>query len=164
MPDLLPTLDTFHCFACSADHPKGLHLRFREAGSDRVASTFTIGTDHVGIGSVIHGGILATILDEAMAWCLYRHRYRPHVTATMEIRYRGVGEAGVPHEAEAAIVDDRGRRVTVQATITGPGGVVAEATGLYVPAPAPVVAALPPAQRTELESVFAEFRRRDGVG
>lgn len=162
--DLLPSLRTFHCFACGVDHPKGLGLRFREAGPDRVASTFTIGSDHVGIGTVIHGGIIATILDEAMAWCLYRHRYRPHVTATMEIRFRGVGPAGAPLEAVAAITEDRGRRLTVRAEITGADGVVAEATGLYVPAPAAVLDALPAEQRTELEALFADFRRRDGAG
>ncbi|HSM00909.1 MAG TPA: PaaI family thioesterase [Acidimicrobiia bacterium] len=164
MSDLLPTLDTFHCFACSPTHPKGLHLRFRSDGTDRVRSDFALGGDYVGLGSVVHGGIVATVFDEAMAWVLYRHRYAPHLTATMEIRFRGTIAADTPLVVTAWIEEDRGSRVRVASALapaTEPDRVLAQASGLYVRAPESVMGDVPDAQRRELQGVFEEFRVSD---
>jgi acyl-coenzyme A thioesterase PaaI-like protein len=162
--DLLPTLASFHCFACSPTHPKGLHLRFRSDGPGRVRSEVTLGEDYVGLGSVIHGGIVATVFDEAMAWVLYRHRYAAHLTATMELRFRGIIPAGTPLVVTAWIEDDRGTRVRVAASLAGaadPETVLAEAKGLYVKAPESVMDDVPAPQREELLEVFDRFRNTD---
>lgn len=160
----LPDLTTWNCFACGQDHPGGLRLRFTSPGRERVRSEFVVSTDHTGLGPVVHGGIVATILDEAMAWALYRWRYRPHVTASMTLRFRGVIEAGVPLVAEAAITEDRGRRRTVAAVIRSAGAddrPLAESTGVYVPAPDTALETLSADQRGELDAVFAAFRSLD---
>ena len=163
--DLLPTLSTFNCFACSPTHPKGLHLRFRADGPGRVRSDIVLGSDYVGLGSVVHGGIVATVFDEAMAWVLYRYRYAPYLTATMEFRFRGIIAADSPLVATAWIEEDRGSRVRVAATIAAssdPDKPLAEAKGLYVKAPPAVMDEVPEAQQEELEQVFAGFRAADG--
>ncbi|MEX1208557.1 MAG: PaaI family thioesterase [Acidimicrobiia bacterium] len=163
--DLLPTLSTFNCFACSPTHPKGLHLRFRADGPGQVRSDVVLGSDYVGLGSVVHGGIVATVFDEAMAWVLYRYRYAPHLTATMEYRFRGTITADTPLVATAWIEEDRGSRIRVAATIAAasdPDKILAEAKGLYVKAPAAVMDEVPEEQREELKQVFAAFRQADG--
>jgi acyl-coenzyme A thioesterase PaaI-like protein len=165
MSDLLPTLASFNCFACSPTHPKGLHLRFRSDGPDRVRSDVTLGGDYVGLGSVVHGGIVATVFDEAMAWVLYRHRYAPHLTATMEVRFRGTIAADTPLVVSAWIEEDRGSRVRVAASLAAahdPDRPLAEAKGLYVKAPESVLDEVPEAQRAELLEVFTGFRAADG--
>jgi len=165
MSDLLPVLSTFHCFACSPTHPKGLHLRFRADGPDRITSDVTLGEDYVGLGDVVHGGIVATVFDEAMAWVLYRHRYAPHLTATMEVRFRGTITAGVPLVVSAWIEEDRGTRVRVAASIAAaadPEPSLAEAKGLYVKAPDAVLEDVPLDQKEELATVFDGFRAADG--
>lgn len=164
MTDLLPTFASFRCFACSPGHPKGLRLRFSADGPDRVRSELTLDEDYVGLGLVVHGGIVATVFDEAMAWCLYRYRYAPHLTATMELRFRGAIEAGTPLIATAWIDEDRGSRVRVAAalaTAATPGEPVAEARGLYVKAPSSVLDGVPESQRRELQQVFGRFRALD---
>ena len=83
MSDILPSIESFNCFACGPANPVGLRLEFQEAGQDRVRTEFQVGEEHTGVTGVVHGGIVATVLDEAMAWGLYRFRYASHVTATM---------------------------------------------------------------------------------
>lgn len=164
MSDLLPALSTFNCFACSPTHPRGLHLRFRSDGPDRVRSDVTLGEDFVGLGSVVHGGIVATVFDEAMAWVLYRHRYAPHLTATMEVRFRGTIAANTPLVVRAWIEEDRGSRVRVAADLAAasdPERPLAEAKGLYVRAPDAVLGDVPQEQRDELVTVFERFRMQD---
>jgi len=74
------------CFACGQENPIGFKLRFRQEG-DEVRSEFTPGEYHQGWPGIVHGGVIHTLLDEAMA-------YVPHfmgfhcVTAKMESRIR----------------------------------------------------------------------------
>ena len=166
MTDHLPDLRTWSCFACGQDHPKGLRLRFTAPGPDRIRSEFTVSTDHTGLGRIVHGGIVATIFDEAMVWSLYRWRYAPHVTATMSIRFRGPVEADTPLVVESWIDEDRGRRRSVAAEIRDPRDTsrpLADATGLYLPLGDGGLDDLDQAQRDELETVFAHFRGQDGA-
>jgi acyl-coenzyme A thioesterase PaaI-like protein len=166
MTELLPTFASFKCFACSPDNSKGLHLRFSTDGPDRIRSEFTLGDDYVGLGLVVHGGIVATVFDEAMAWCLYRYRYAPHLTATMELRFRGAINAGTPLVASAWIEEDRGSRLRVAASVATaarPDAPVAEARGLYVRAPDTVLDGVPESQLRELEDVFGRFAALDAA-
>jgi acyl-coenzyme A thioesterase PaaI-like protein len=164
MSDLLPDLTSWSCFACGQDHPKGLRLQFTAPEPDRVRSEFQVSTDHVGLGPIVHGGIVATIFDEAMVWTLYRWRYQPHITARMEQRFRGLIEADTPLIAEAWIASDRGRRRSIEAHIyraDDPEHILAEASGVYLPATASALDVLTDEQRTELTAVFDHFRALD---
>jgi acyl-coenzyme A thioesterase PaaI-like protein len=163
MSEFLPDLRTWNCFACGQDHPKGLRLRFTAPAQDRIRSEFTISNDHVGLGGVVHGGIVATVFDEAMVWTLYRWRYAPHVTAKMEQRFRAAITSETPLVAEAWIAEDRGRRRMVEARITDAGGsaILAAASGVYVPAGPEALEDIDVEQRRELEEVFEFFRNAD---
>jgi acyl-coenzyme A thioesterase PaaI-like protein len=74
------------CFACGADNPTGLQIRFSLQG-ERVTAEFTPGANHVGYEDTVHGGIIYAALDDAMANCLYLQNIKAH-TARCEIRYR----------------------------------------------------------------------------
>jgi acyl-coenzyme A thioesterase PaaI-like protein len=73
------------CFGCGDDNPIGLHLRFAAVG-DTVRASFTPGPDHQGFGSIVHGGIISTILDEAMAWAT-AHAGFWAMTGDMRVRF-----------------------------------------------------------------------------
>jgi acyl-coenzyme A thioesterase PaaI-like protein len=163
MSEILPDLTTWNCFACGQDHSKGLRLQFTAPSQDLIRSEFKISTDHVGLGTVVHGGIVATVFDEIMVWTLYRWRYQPHVTATMQQKFRSAVEAETPLVAEAWIAEDRGRRRTVEAHITNADGsmVLANASGLYLPIDPSALDSLPADQISELETVFDHFRQLD---
>lgn len=60
-----------HCFACSPTNPIGLKLSFY-TDEQKVFSWLRIPMDMAGWNQIVHGGILATVLDETLAWtCIY---------------------------------------------------------------------------------------------
>jgi uncharacterized protein (TIGR00369 family) len=60
--------DTNPCFGCGGANPRGMHLAFdRDVARQRIVGHFRIGPDFQGGGGFLHGGIIATILDEAMS-------------------------------------------------------------------------------------------------
>jgi acyl-coenzyme A thioesterase PaaI-like protein len=69
-----------------------------------------------GYGGIIHGGIICTILDEVMAWSLYRERTWA-VTGQLHTRFRKPMVVGEGVRATGRIVKDRGRVIEMQAEI-----------------------------------------------
>ncbi len=58
---------THHCFGCAPENTYGLHLRFQETLSKGVVECeFRVPRRFEGPPGHVHGGIIATILDEAM--------------------------------------------------------------------------------------------------
>lgn len=119
-----------HCFVCSKINPLGLQMRF-EQRDGIVSSRFIPGTWHEGWQGLVHGGILAAVLDEAMAYTLF-FRSQQGVTAKMEVRYRAaVGPADIL-DVEAWVTRDTRRLVSTEARISRGDEIVAEAAGTYL--------------------------------
>ena len=57
--------DDGHCFACGKKNPGGLQLDFTSSNG-KTAAEFLPKKEHQGFKDLVHGGIIATILDEAM--------------------------------------------------------------------------------------------------
>jgi uncharacterized protein (TIGR00369 family) len=55
------------CFACGADNPRGLHLHFQKNENEEMVAEWTPEQHLEGYTGIIHGGIISTVLDEAMA-------------------------------------------------------------------------------------------------
>lgn len=76
------------CFVCGPQNPIGLQAQFstdRDACSSH--ATLELSGNYQGWQDVIHGGILASLLDEA---CIYACRAKAEqcVTAELQVRYR----------------------------------------------------------------------------
>ncbi len=57
------------CFVCDPANPSGLRLSFvHDDEAHTVTSEFTLGPSYSGAPRFVHGGLVLTILDEAMAW------------------------------------------------------------------------------------------------
>lgn len=56
-----------YCFVCGKDNLKLLHLEFKNIGKNTVITEFKLEKEYEGYPDIIHGGILAAILDDAMA-------------------------------------------------------------------------------------------------
>ncbi len=56
-----------YCFVCGSDNLKLLHLEFTNIGKNTVITEFKLEKEYEGYSDIIHGGILAAILDDAMA-------------------------------------------------------------------------------------------------
>ena len=121
------------CFACGEDNPIGLKLTFSQDGESYV-STFVADRVYQGYEGIIHGGILATLLDEIMARYVWE-RHGPAATAKLCVSYRKPAPTGQPIELRGWITAERrgGRVFQTSATATLPDGtLLAEATGLIV--------------------------------
>ena len=74
------------CFICGPSNPIGLRLRFREEG-EGVAADFAFGDQFIGWEGLIHGGLVAAVLDDAMA-NIWAWRGTPAVTTSISVRFR----------------------------------------------------------------------------
>ncbi|MCK5145186.1 PaaI family thioesterase [bacterium] len=82
------------CFVCGPDNDHGLNLPFY-GFTDRVEARWSPQLPHIGYAQTIHGGILSTVLDEAVIWAAYHLAGRFGVTAELNIRFKrpvNVGE------------------------------------------------------------------------
>lgn len=123
--------DARWCFVCGPQNPLGLRLTFRVEGEE-VQTVFVPGPHHVGYDGVVHGGILAAVLDDAMA-NLYFLRGEEALTTRMEVRFRREGRPGEPLSITAREVGRKGRFAKAQAVATNARGeVVAEAEGTFL--------------------------------
>jgi uncharacterized protein (TIGR00369 family) len=62
-----PKASLNHCFACGKDNPAGMHLKFYiDEASRQAVCKFKLSRRYQGPPGHAHGGIIATILDEAM--------------------------------------------------------------------------------------------------
>ena len=120
-----------HCFACGASNPIGLGLHI-ELGDGTARTEWTVGDDHVGWSDKAHGGIVATLLDEVMAWaCASSDAWA--VTAEMTVRFRSPASPGERLLASGRVVERRRRIYDVTGEVrTADGRLVAEGSGRYL--------------------------------
>lgn len=62
MPNRQP--NSRHCFVCGVENPHGLHLTFKQTAPDEVTVEYTVPEHFQGYPGVVHGGIVAAMLDE----------------------------------------------------------------------------------------------------
>jgi acyl-coenzyme A thioesterase PaaI-like protein len=125
-----------HCFACGTTNVHGLglvlHVEPRSAWT-----AFTLGRDFQGWDGIAHGGIIATVLDEVMAWSLAGGDDWGF-TARMAVEFRRPVPIGVPLRAEGTISRHRRRMIETSAHVVRAedGQLLASATDSYVAADA----------------------------
>jgi uncharacterized protein (TIGR00369 family) len=120
-----------NCFACGSANPIGMRLEI-ELGDGTASTTWTPGSDYVGWEEKVHGGLLATLLDEVMAWAPSSYDSWA-VTAEMHVRYRSPANPGEPLAARGWVARRRRRIYDVEGEIRGADGrLVAEATGRFL--------------------------------
>jgi uncharacterized protein (TIGR00369 family) len=123
--------DAGGCFACGPRNPIGLHLQFTAEGTG-LRAEFTPGPEYQGYEGVLHGGIVAAALDDAMA-NLFHANGRETLTARLEIRYRREAPIGHRLVVSSTLVRDRGRVFAAEARLTLPDGtLLADARGTFV--------------------------------
>ena len=143
-----------NCFACGRSNPIGMRLRI-ELGDGRAETTWTVGEDHVGWSDKAHGGIIATLLDEVMAWAPSSDDAWA-VTAEMRVRFRTPAAPGELLTAIGWVTDRRRRVFRVAGEVRGADGrIVAEGSGRYLGASPAQKAALKDRYGVPPEAVVA---------
>lgn len=93
--------DDHHCFVCGEKNPHGLHLKF-SLHEGKVSSEFVPQKIHQGYKDIIHGGIISTIIDEAMVKAALMQGI-PAVTAEITMRFKNPLTVGEKVIVEAII-------------------------------------------------------------
>ncbi len=134
IPKSLPY--TRSCFVCGAENPVGLKMRFFRDPHTKtgVRATFRFAEHHVGFRGVIHGGILATVLDEAMAWAGAVATRRFGIGAELNVRFLKSVAAGQDLIVTAELAVDHKRLRECRGEIRDAKGTVyAKGTAKFVP-------------------------------
>jgi acyl-coenzyme A thioesterase PaaI-like protein len=100
----------------------------------RAEGRATLGTAHEGPPGLVHGGVVATLLDHVMARAV-RAAGRGGLTATLTVTYRRPVPLGVPLLVTGEVATTDGRRTTALGRLVAegqPDRVLAEADGLFV--------------------------------
>jgi uncharacterized protein (TIGR00369 family) len=129
---------TAGCLVCGRDNPHGLHLNLHvDTSTGEVSAEWTPRPEHIGFQGIVHGGILATVLDEAMVWAATWSGKRFCVCGELNVRYRQSVSVGVPLVIQAKIEVVRSRLIEASGVIRDGADVVyTSGTGKYVPVPA----------------------------
>ena len=147
MKNLQP--NSYKCFVCGMDNDSGLQMRFYETGPGEVTAEYEVPDRYQGYPGVVHGGIVAAMLDEVAGRAqMGDDPPRFMYTARLNIRYR----KHVPTDELLRIVGRigkrRGRTTTATGVIYGPEGeLLAEAEALLVDMPSDVL------QSTDLDAL-----------
>lgn len=121
--------DASRCFVCGRDNPIGLKLRFAAAG-EGVRAEFTPSDLHVGYEGLVHGGILAALIDDALA-NIWFTKGMEAVTAKIEVRFRQEVRPGERLIVTAVPTGRKGGLMSARAEVArADGEVVADGVGL----------------------------------
>jgi uncharacterized protein (TIGR00369 family) len=122
-----------HCFGCGHDNPQGMRLKFTlDEESRQAICHFKLSRKYTGPPGHSHGGIIATILDEAMGK-VNKFRNVLALTSSMEIKYLKpvpLGQA-LTVTAQEQSVDGR-RHINMAEIINAKGDVLARSTGTFI--------------------------------
>jgi uncharacterized protein (TIGR00369 family) len=122
-----------YCFACGPDNPDGMHLQFRldEEGRTFVCH-FNLPKRYTGPPGHCHGGIIATILDEAMGK-VNKLRNVVAVTKEMTVEYLLPVPLEKPLTVEGREVAVHGRQhINMAEILDQKGEVLARSKGIFI--------------------------------
>lgn len=133
--DALRRLPTYHaCFGCGDDNPRGLQVDFYTDG-ESVWTEWTPTEPFMGYRGIVHGGVLAAILDEAMGWGAYVGSGLMGKTAELTVRYLESVPLGAPVLVRAWTTENKRDRIVVAAAemTDGRGKAYMRASGKFMP-------------------------------
>lgn len=108
---LLAPNPTNFCFGCGGGNTRGMQLAFeKDDAARKILGAFRLGSEYQGGSGFIHGGIIATVLDEAMSK-VSRFRDAHAVTAELAIEYLKPVPVDADLRIEAYEVDKKGRNL-----------------------------------------------------
>lgn len=139
MTTRIPQANSRMCFICGLENPVGLKLRIFEVDPGIIESYYTAPEHFQGYPGVLHGGIVATILDEICGRSHMGPADNPRFmfTARLEVKYRKNVPTGKALKVIGKAGRDRGRSAEAWAGIydAGTDELLAEGNALLVSVP-----------------------------
>ncbi len=132
-----------HCFICGLENPVGLKLRIYQTEPGLIETTYTAPEHFQGYPGVLHGGIVAAILDEIAGRAQMGDPSKPRFmfTAKLEVRYRKNVPIGQPLRIIGKAGKSKGKIAEGWAGIYNQqGDLLAEADALLIDVPQEMLA------------------------
>jgi uncharacterized protein (TIGR00369 family) len=150
--ELAAPVDDGRCIGCGKDAPHGLRMVFDVDADGSVESRVTVGASFQGWRDVVHGGVVALLLDEAMAYAAGAAGVIG-VTADLKMRFRKPVPVGAELIVRANVLWRRRAVLGIAASVhAADGTLLASGEGGFVKR-----GDVPPGR------LFAESRRRAGA-
>jgi uncharacterized protein (TIGR00369 family) len=119
--------DDSYCFACGSLNPIGLHMEVSYL-EEKAVSNLCLRREFQGWHDIVHGGVVATILDEIMAHAVM-HYVGKGVTTSLQITYRDPVPVGQEVSAVGYVVERKSRAAVARGEIRRAGNGKVLATG-----------------------------------
>lgn len=122
-----------NCFVNSKGNQTGLKVQYFKSGTDGVSCKWDNTNRNLeGYPNIVHGGIVASVLDGLMANAVLRSSGLVGVTSEASIAWIRPVAVNDPISGYARVTDRRGQLVEVRATLfNGAGKAVATATAVF---------------------------------
>ena len=132
MNDLARPVDDGFCVGCGPNSASGLHMKFRSRPDGSVESRLEVPAAFQGWRDIVHGGIVALLLDEAMAYAAGA-RGVIGVTAELRLRFRKAVPTNRPLVVRGAVSWQRRSVLGVTASVSdSEATLLASAEGRFV--------------------------------
>ncbi|OGW39175.1 MAG: hypothetical protein A2010_12305 [Nitrospirae bacterium GWD2_57_9] len=121
--------DNQRCYVCGKKNPHGLAVDFVISSETRsIRATFIPSDRHQGYEGIVHGGILSSLLDEAMAKLAFTLGI-PAVTAEMTVKFKTPASPGDELTLSGRLIHETHRLIQAEAKIERGPVTIAEAKG-----------------------------------
>lgn len=111
---LLPNGDSHNCFGCSPKNSSGLKMEFyANPKKDSVVSWLTVPGHLCGWANFVHGGIISTILDEAMGWASLAILQKLVLSKSISVEFLKPVFVGTEIRAEGSVLEITSERDAV---------------------------------------------------
>jgi uncharacterized protein (TIGR00369 family) len=115
-----------HCFICGRRNPHGLYMTFYDNERDEVYSEFTVPDEYQSYPGIVHGGILAAMLDEVVGRvAMIEDHHHFMMSVKLEVKYRHPAPTETPLKIVGRVVRLRGRLGKAVGEIVLPDGTIA---------------------------------------
>ena len=105
------------CVVCGPDNPRGFHIKFESHPEGGVQGQWKASRDWEGFQGVLHGGVISTLLDEAMAKAVLAGRHQA-MTCELKVRYRHHVATGEVLRIRGWITEVKKRRILTEARVS----------------------------------------------
>ena len=112
----------------------GLALRYAAAADGSVSATFLGNPALEGYEGIMHGGVVAALLDGAMTNCLFAQGIRA-LTGDLRVRYRSPVRVAEEMTVRAWVASSWHELFNLEADLTQAGEIKARAQGKFMLAP-----------------------------
>ena len=114
------------CFVCGRGNPVGLYMQFYDDGELEVVSDYTVPAHYQGYPGIVHGGVVAAMLDEVVARVsMIGDHHHFMMSVKLQILYRQPVPTEVPLRVVGRILRLRGRLGKAEGRIILPDGTIA---------------------------------------